>query len=110
MTPRAGYGILRFATDLKTGHRPHRSHLMGFIGRRRMLTTTFTDAIALEALERVIPLALLQAAAREADVPTQRRRKLPADVTLLLCVAMSLWTQHALDVVLHKMTHGVRLF
>jgi hypothetical protein len=83
---------------------------MGFIARQRMLTTTFTDAIALEALERVVPPALLQAAAQEADVPTQRRRKLPADVTLLLCVAMSLWTQHALDVVLHKMTHGVRLF
>lgn len=83
---------------------------MGFIARRRTMTTTFTDAIALEALERVIPAALLQAAARAAEVPTQRRRKLPADVTLLLCIAMSLWTQHALDVVLHKMTHGVRLF
>jgi hypothetical protein len=75
-----------------------------------MQTTTFTDAIALEALERVIPAALLQAAAQQADVPTQRRRKLPAEVTLLLCLAMSLWTHHALDVVLHKMTHGLRLF
>ena len=60
---------------------------MGFIARQRMLTTTFTDAIALEALERVVPPALLQAAIQEADVPTQRRHKLPADVTLLLCVA-----------------------
>jgi transposase IS4-like protein/DDE family transposase len=83
---------------------------MGFIARRRTLTTTFTDAIALEALERVMPTEVLQAAVRMADVPTQRRRKLPADVTLLLCVAMSLWTQQALDVVLHKMTHGLRLF
>jgi hypothetical protein len=83
---------------------------MGFIARRRTLTTTFTDAIALEALERVMPTEVLQAAARMADVPTQRRRKLPAAVTLLLCVAMSLWTQQALDVVLHKMTHGLRLF
>jgi hypothetical protein len=83
---------------------------MGFIARQYTMATTFTDTIALEALERVVPTALLQAAAREANVPTQRRRKLPTDVTLLLCVAMSLWTQHALDVVLHKMTHGVRLF
>jgi hypothetical protein len=83
---------------------------MGFIARRRTMTTTFTDAIALEALERVIPPEVLHAAARTADVPTQRRRKLPAEVTLLLCLAMSLWTQHALDVVLHKMTHGLRLF
>ena len=63
---------------------------MGFIARQRTMTTTFTDAIALEALERVIPADLLRAAALEANVPTRRRRKLPADVTLLLCVAMSL--------------------
>ncbi len=83
---------------------------MGFIARQRTMTTTFTDAIALEALGRILPTEMLQAAAREADVPTQRRRKLPTDVTLLLCIAMSLWTQHALDVVLRKMTHGLRLF
>jgi Insertion element 4 transposase N-terminal len=45
-----------------------------------------------------------------ADVPTRRRRKLPNDVTLLLCVAMSLFTQHAVDVVLRKMVQGLRLF
>jgi hypothetical protein len=70
----------------------------------------FTDTIALEALERVVPPALLRAAAAEAAVPTVRRRKLPADVTLLLCLAMSLWTQEALAVVLAKMVHGLRLF
>jgi hypothetical protein len=40
--------------------------------------------------QRVVPADLLQAAALEADVPTKRRRKPPADVTLLLCMAMSL--------------------
>jgi hypothetical protein len=70
----------------------------------------FTDALALDALERVLPHALIQAAASEAAHPTQRRRKLPADVTLLLCVAMSLWTHEALEAVLKRMVHGVRLF
>jgi len=60
----------------------------------------FTDTLALEALERVLPRTLVQVAAAAADCPTQRRRKLPADVTLLLCLAMSLWTYEALDVVL----------
>ena len=60
---------------------------MGFIARHRLTTTTFTDAIALEALERVLPATVLQCVAVAADVPTARRRKLPADVTLLLCVA-----------------------
>ena len=43
-------------------------------------------------------------------MPTQRRRKLPAEVMVLLCVAMSLFTHDALDVVLHKLVHGLRLF
>jgi Insertion element 4 transposase N-terminal/Transposase DDE domain len=83
---------------------------MGFIARDYAATTPFTDAIALEALERVMPAEVIQAAATSADVPTKRRRKLPNDVTLLLCVAMSLFTQHAVDVVLRKMVHGLRLF
>jgi hypothetical protein len=70
----------------------------------------FTDAIALEALASVVPPAQIQAAVTKAAVPTVRRRKLPADVTLLLCLAMSLWTHHALKLVLAKLVHGVRLF
>jgi hypothetical protein len=83
---------------------------MSFMVRQWALPTKFTDAVALEALERVLPHALVHRAAAEADHPTQRRRKLPMDVTLLLCVAMSLFTQQALEVVLDKMVHGLRLF
>src|SRR5919109_5064465 len=57
-----------------------------------------------------MPAALMQDAATAAAMPTERRRKLPNDVTLLVCIAMSLFTAHALDVVLHKMVHGLRLF
>ncbi len=56
-----------------------------------------------------MPADLIRAAAAAAAVPTPRRRKLPTDVTLLLCIGMSLFTAHALDVVLSKMTHGLRL-
>lgn len=87
-----------------------RGHLLSFIVRTGALGAKFTDTIALEALERVVPPALLQAAAAEAAVPTVRRRKLPTEVTLLLCLAMSLWTHEALEVVLAKMVHGLRLF
>ena len=83
---------------------------MGFIARHHATTATFTDAMALEALERVMPAERIQAAATAAAVPTERRRKLPNDVTLLLCIAMSLFTPHALDMVLHKMVQGLRLF
>lgn len=83
---------------------------MTFMVRSWAQRAKFPDVLALEALEQVVPHALLQEAAGEADCPTQRRRKLPADVTLLLCVAMSLFTHEALEVVLAKMVHGVRLF
>lgn len=83
---------------------------MGYIARQWLATSMFTEAIALEALEQVLPAAVLQGAAADAAVPTERRRKLPADVTVLLCVAMSLFTQPALRVVLHKLVHGLRLF
>jgi hypothetical protein len=83
---------------------------MGFIARHHAATTPFTDAIALEALERVLPAEVIQAAAIGGDVPTKRRRKLPNDVTLVLCVAMGLFAQHAVDVVLRKMVQGLRLF
>jgi len=83
---------------------------LSFMVRQWEPRAKFTDTLALEALERVVPHALIQAAAAEADHPTVRRRKLPADVTLLLCVAMSLWSHEALEVVLDKMAHGLRLF
>jgi hypothetical protein len=73
-------------------------------------TTKLTDAIRLEALERVVPYDVIRSLAGTAAVPTQRRRKLPAEVMVLLCVAMSLFTHDALDVVLHKLVHGLRLF
>jgi len=83
---------------------------MGFIARQYDTSITFTDTQALEALERVVPAELIRAAAVAAAVPTQRRRKLPSDVTLLLCIGMSLFTAQALDVVLATMTRGLRLF
>ncbi|MDQ2832039.1 MAG: IS4 family transposase [Chloroflexota bacterium] len=83
---------------------------MGFIARSYDTTVTFTDTMALEALERVVSADAIRTAAAIAAVPTQRRRKLPTDVTLLLCIGMSLFTAQALDVVLATLTHGLRLF
>jgi hypothetical protein len=84
---------------------------MGFIVRQWAEPTKFADAIRLDALEQILPHQVVQdAAAAVAAAPTRRRRKLPGDVTLLLCVAMNLVTDCALEVVLDKMVHGLRLF
>ncbi len=110
MTPGEEYGILGFATTTRSQTTAERSHLLSFMVRTWAQRAKFTDVLALEALEQVLPQALITAAAAEADCPTRRRRKLPADVTVLLCVAMSLFTHEALEVVLAKMAHGLRLF
>lgn len=109
MTPAVGYGVLVFTTTTRP-YDDERDHLTGFMVRQWAQPTKFAAALALEALERVVPPARIQGAAAEAKVPTVRRRKLSADVTLLLCLAMSLWTREALDVVLHKLMHGLLLF
>ena len=109
MTPAGAYGILVFATTTRPYVR-ERGHLVGFMVRTWAPGAKFTDAVALEALESVVPAALIRAAAAGAAVPTVRRRKLPADLTLLLCLAMSLWPQQALGVVLARLVHGLRLF
>jgi hypothetical protein len=83
---------------------------MGFMVRHWTETAKWTAALRLEALERVVPHDLIRGSAEAAAVPTQRRRKLPAEVMVLLCIAMSLFTHDALDVVLHKLVHGLRLF
>ena len=77
MTPQAEYGILGFTTTTRS-RTAERSHLLSFMVRSWAQRAKFTDVLALEALEQVLPHAVLQAAAREADCPTQRRRKLPA--------------------------------
>ncbi len=110
MTPWVGYGMLEFATTTSSRPAAGRSHLLSFMVRQWAPDAKFTEAVALEALERVVPQALVQEAARGADVPTQRRRKLPAEVTLLLCSAMGVFTTQALEVVLEKLVHGLRLF
>ena len=82
---------------------------MGFLARHRLVTSTFTATIALEALERSVPAALIQVAATAAPVPTERWRNLPSDVTLLLCGAMGRFAQQVQHVVRHTLVRGVRL-
>jgi hypothetical protein len=67
-----------------------------------------TDEITLDALGAAVPHAVVQAVVAELGVAEHRRRKLPAEVTLLLSVAMHLFTQDSLDQVLVKLLKGLR--
>ncbi|HEX2987947.1 MAG TPA: transposase domain-containing protein [Chloroflexota bacterium] len=63
----------------------------------------------MEALEAAVPQATVEAVIADLGVAEQRRRKLPAELTLLLSVAMNLFTHHPLEEVLRKLLRGLRL-
>ena len=81
---------------------------MGFKLRTIAEDTRFSDAVKLNALEQAIPQAVVEAVITDLGAAEQRTRKLPAVVTLLLCIAMGLFTNMALEQVLIKMVKGLR--
>lgn len=81
---------------------------MGFELRTIADNIKFPDAVKLNALEQAIPQAVVEAVTTDLGVEEQRTRKLPAVVTLLLCIAMGLFTNMALQQVLIKIVKGLR--
>ena len=67
-----------------------------------------TDEVRLEALESAIPYATLQAVVREHDLQRQRKRKLSAEMGLLLSIGMNLLSGLSLGQVLMKLVQGLR--
>jgi len=64
--------------------------------------------VSVEALEAAVPRATVEAVVADLGVAEQRRRKLPAGLTMLLSVAMNLFTHDSLEVVLRKLLKGLR--
>jgi hypothetical protein len=81
---------------------------MGFSLRMIAENIRFEQAVTLNALERTIPQDEIKAVIRDLEVKEGRVRKLPARVTLLLCIAMGLFTNIGLESVLIKMVKGLR--
>ncbi len=66
------------------------------------------DEVSVDALEAAVPRATVEAVVADPGVAEQRRRKLPAELTVLLTVAMNLFTHDALEEVLRKLLRGLR--
>ena len=81
---------------------------MRFMIRHIDEQTILTDEITLDALGAAVPQAVVKAVVAELGVAEDRRRKLPAELGLLLSVAMNLFTQDSLDQVLVKLLKGLR--
>ncbi|MEA3396508.1 MAG: IS4 family transposase [Chloroflexota bacterium] len=81
---------------------------MGFSLRTIANDIRFPKAVSLNVLEQALPQATVEAVITDLGVKEQRVRKLPAMMTLLLCVAMGLFTNISLEQVLIKMVKGLR--
>jgi hypothetical protein len=86
-----------------------RSHPLGFMIREIPVGARLTEEATLEAIATAVPHSEVEAVVAEFAVAGQRRRKLPAELALLLSVAMNLYTQQSLGQVLVKMLKGLRL-
>jgi len=81
---------------------------MGFSLRTIIDATKFSESVRLNVLENAVPQATVEAVVADLDASEQRTRKLPAALTTLLCVAMGLFTDTALEQVLTKLVKGLR--
>ena len=69
---------------------------------------TLHPHLSLAALGQVVPRAAIIAALDACDAHEQRTRKLPAPLTVLLCIAMNLYAADALTHVLFRLVHVLR--
>jgi len=81
---------------------------MGFSLRTIADDIRLPETVSLNALEQAIPQTTVEAVVADLGIKEQRTRKLPTVVTLLLCIAMGLFTNMALEQVLIKMVKGLR--
>ena len=101
-------GILRL-TKTRLATALERNRPLGFMIRQIDPNAKLADEVSMEALEAAVPHATVEAVVADLGVAEQRRRKLPAELTMLLSVAMNIFTHHPLEDVLHELLKGLRL-
>ncbi len=81
---------------------------MGYMIRQIEKNAKMTDEVRLEALETVVPYATLQAVVQAHGLQRQRKRKLSAEMGLLMAIGMNLYSHLSLGQVVHKLVQGLR--
>jgi len=104
MTPWAKYGILEVsAIKNKT-----RSHLMERSLRQLTPTVHFSTEATLDAFGQVLSRSRIEAVLARLRVAEARKRKLTLVLAALVCIAMNVFTEEAIDAVLVKLLQGAR--
>lgn len=82
--------------------------LMSYKIRQLDIKNQFCNQITVDVITEVIPLSVIESVIEQTDTGEQRRRKLPATLTVLLCIAMHLFTEIALRQTLLRLVKGIR--
>jgi Insertion element 4 transposase N-terminal/Transposase DDE domain len=81
---------------------------MGYTIREIDAERNFSQELSVEALHQVVPPEALSAVLADHGSPTPRVRKLTAEVTIWVLIAMNVYTHLALGHVLRKVAQGLR--
>jgi hypothetical protein len=71
-------------------------------------TPSLDEHVCLDALARVLPPTTVTAVVAAEGVREQRRRKLPASLVVVFCIAMNLYASEALSHVFTRLLRGLR--
>jgi hypothetical protein len=85
------------------------NHLLNYIIRQIEADAKISEQVRMEALEQAVPYVEVQAVIAAYGLQRQRKRKLSAEMGLLLGIAMHLFRGCSLGQVLWKLMKGVRL-
>src|SRR4051794_32260484 len=69
----------------------------------------FSELVNFAAISRVIPTNVVEEVIAECEAEGERSRKLPAVLTLWLCILMNIFSGIGLQAVLVRMVRGTRL-
>jgi hypothetical protein len=81
---------------------------MGFKLREIGAESKFSQELTLDAIARAVPLPDIQAVLDAEGIRTERERKLNMVVTVLLTIAMNLFTHASIGEVMRKLAQGLR--
>ncbi len=81
---------------------------MGYMIRQIEKSATFVDQVRIQALEEAIPYETLKAVVKDHHLQRRRKRKLSAEMGLMLVICMNILSALSLTQVLYKMVQGLR--